>query len=72
MVNYRFMGASYQLVAGVNILLNYIGIDDYSQIQAIVSFDLKENPLITSFKVECQNKQSICTHQVVWEYFSSV
>ena len=43
LVNYRLVSAEHQLVAGVNVRLNYEGVDRYSTLTAVLGFDLKDN-----------------------------
>jgi hypothetical protein len=48
-VNYDNKSISYQLVAGVNVKIIYIGDDLYTKVNAVVNFDLKLKPKIIRF-----------------------
>ena len=72
MVNYRPTGAAYQIVGGVNVRIEYTGIDNYSKIVAIVGIDLKNHPKMLAFGAICAPTKEYCTNDVVWHYFNSI
>jgi hypothetical protein len=60
-INYKLSKEIYyQLVAGTNIKIHYVGYDKYSEVTAVVYFDLKLVPLLVSFEVDCVSINSTC------------
>lgn len=72
MVNYRVEGASYQVVAGLNIRVEYSGLDKYSKVVALVGLDLRQNPKMVAFGIVCGETTMFCSNTAVWEYFNSI
>ena len=72
MVNYKLQAAAYQVVAGLNVRLEYKGIDNYTEVVAIVGFDLERTMKILAFGLVCQDSGKYCTGEAAWEYFNSV
>lgn len=59
-------------MAGLNIKINYVGYDNYSQVTAVVNFDLKLNPTSMSFKVDCLNRNKMCKQEEVESIYKSI
>ena len=72
MVNYLVEGASYQVVAGLNIRVEYTGLDKYSRVVALVNLDLKQNPKMMAFGIVCGETTMYCSNTAAWEYFNSI
>lgn len=73
-INYKISKEIYyQLVAGMNIKIHYVGYDKYSEITAVVYFDLKLIPMLVSFQVDCiTSLNSTCKPLQVWNIYQSV
>ena len=71
-VNYDNKSISYQLVAGVNVKIMYVGDDQYTKVNAVVNFDLKLKPKIISFEVDCIQNDGICNRMAAWSVYQSL
>lgn len=73
-INYKISKEIYyQLVAGMNIKIHYVGYDKYSKITAVVYIDLKLAPMLVSFQVDCvASLNSTCKPLEVWKIYQSV
>lgn len=60
-VNYDIKDAFYQIVAGINIKINYKGLDKCTSIEAVVQFDLSSKPSLNSFQVFCVEGSLECS-----------
>lgn len=76
MVNYRMVRSFRQVVSGVNIWLDYVGLDKYSTVTAVVHFNSKNSkdvPKGVSFRVGCiEASKQFCNKEVAWDYFFSL
>lgn len=71
-INYDIQNVYYQIVAGLNIRINYTGQDAYSVISAVVNFDLKLTPSLLAFEVDCANHDDFCTPLACWNIYQSI
>lgn len=71
-VNYDSKSVSYQLVAGLNIKIHYVGDDQFTKVNAIVNFDMKLKPKIIRFEVECVHDDGICNSMAAWSVYQSL
>ena len=53
MVNYKPISAAYQVVDGINVRIEYNGVDNYSKVVAIVGIPIKGNPKTLAFGTTC-------------------
>ena len=70
MVNYKLQAAAYQVVAGLNVRLEYKGIDNYTEVVAIVGFDLERTMKILAFGLVCQDSGKYCTGAVSYTHLT--
>ena len=72
MVNYRLESAEYQLVAGVNVKLNYVGLDKFTTLTVILGFNLKNEAKLLHMEADCMEKTDVCSRARAWEYFNAM
>ena len=71
-INYHVEAILYQLVAGLNIKIYYLGDDNFTSITAIVNIDLKFNPSLFLFEVECTIEDSYCNSVAAARIYQSI
>ena len=76
MVNYRLESIQYQVVSGINFLLEYTGKDDFTKISAMINIDLNAEPNLLGFFVHCdKNNNSAlsfpCTNALAFQIFAA-
>ena len=72
MLNYQLQNSFYQIVAGINIKLIYLGYDNYSNISAVVNFDLKLKPKLIAFELGCVAYDEYCNPLAAWSVYQSI
>lgn len=76
MVNYRLESIQYQVVSGINFLLEYTGDDEFTKISAMVNIDLNSEPNLLAFFVHCAETNntalsSPCTDNLAFQIFAA-
>lgn len=62
LINYEIGEVQYQVVAGLNFLIRYTGLDKLTAIITKVNVDLKMKPTLPLFDVYCQQLGQTCQH----------
>lgn len=50
----------YQVVAGINVRVQYQGLDQLTNLTVIINFDVKLKPTLLQFRLECQKIGTGC------------
>jgi undecaprenyl pyrophosphate synthase len=72
MINYRLIDVKYQITAGINLMLNYGGRDEFTRLLAFVNVDLKLQPTLLDWFVMCNSSATNCSDSLAGAVFTGV